>query len=130
MLEVEISDESAQVSGDERLLTRAITNLVQNSINHNPAGCGIQLQTSFDAKNKTCSFIVADNGKGIFQNELPDLLELPFSSKRKRPRQNGHGLGVPMVARIAKAHHGRLILSSHIGKGFRAEIELPSIKLY
>ncbi len=130
MLEVEISDESAQVSGDERLLTRAITNLIQNSINHNPEGCRIQLQTSFDANNKTYSFIVADNGKGISQNELPDLLELPFSSKRKRPRQNGHGLGVPMVARIAKAHEGRLILSSDIGKGFKAEIELPSIKFY
>jgi signal transduction histidine kinase len=130
MLEVEILDESAQVSGDERLLTRAITNLIQNSINHNPEGCQIQLQTTFNASNKTCSFIVTDNGKGISQNELPDLLELPFSSKRKRPRQNGHGLGVPMVARIAKAHEGRLILSSHIGKGFKAEIELPSIKLY
>jgi signal transduction histidine kinase len=130
MLEVEILDESAQVSGDERLLTRAITNLIQNSINHNPEGCQIQLQTTFNASNKTCSFIVTDNGKGISQNELPDLLELPFSSKRKRPRQNGHGLGVPMVARIAKAHEGRLILSSHIGKGLKAEIELPSIKLY
>jgi len=129
MLEVEISDESAQVSGDERLLTRAITNLVQNSINHNPDGCHIQLQTSFDESNKNCSFIVADDGKGISQSELPDLLELPFSSKRRRPRQNGHGLGVPMVARIAKAHEGRLILSSDIGKGFRAEIELPSIKI-
>lgn len=127
MLEVEISDESAQVSGDERLLTRAITNLIQNSINHNPEGCQIKLQTTFNANNKTYSFIVADNGKGISQNELPDLLELPFSSKRKRPRQNGHGLGVPMVSRIAKAHEGRLILSSDIGKGFKAEIELPSI---
>lgn len=129
MLEVEIIDESAQVNGDERLLIRSITNLVQNSINHNPDGCQIRLQTSFNEGNRTCSFVVVDNGRGILQNELHDLLELPFSSKRKRPGRNGHGLGLPMVARIAKAHQGRLILSSDIGKGLRAEIVLPSIKL-
>ncbi|WP_281532686.1 sensor histidine kinase [Anaerocolumna aminovalerica] len=127
-LVVEIIDESAQVNGDERLLARAITNLVQNSINHNPDGCQIRLQTSLHEGNRTCSFVVADNGKGIYQNELPDLLEFPYSSKRKHPRQNGHGLGLPMVARIAKAHQGHLILSSDIGKGLRAEIVLPSIE--
>ncbi|WP_207650134.1 ATP-binding protein [Anaerocolumna aminovalerica] len=56
------------------------------------------------------------------------MLEFPYSSKRKHPRQNGHGLGLPMVARIAKAHQGHLILSSDIGKGLRAEIVLPSIE--
>ncbi|MEI3612713.1 sensor histidine kinase [Pseudogracilibacillus sp. SO30301A] len=126
-LEIETLDENAQVNGDERLLTRAITNLIQNSINHNPDGCQIRLLTSFNEGNNTCSFIIADNGKGISQNELPDLLELPFSSKRKHPRKNGHGLGLPMVARIAKAHQGHLFLYSDIGKGFRVEIVLPSI---
>lgn len=127
MLEIEILDEGVQVNGDEKLLARAITNLIQNSINHNPGGCEILLQTSFNATNKTCSFIVVDNGKGISQNKLSDLLELPYSSKRKRPSQNGHGLGLPMVARIAKAHQGYLILSSDTGKGVKAEIVLPSI---
>lgn len=127
MLEVEVLDESAQVNGDERLLIRAIGNLIQNSINHNPDGCLIQLQTSFDTNNKTCSFIIADNGRGISQKQLSDILELPFSSKRKHPRQHGHGLGLPMVARIAKAHQGHLTLSSDVGKGLRAEIVLPSI---
>lgn len=130
MLEVAILDENAQVMGDEQLLTRAVTNLVQNSINHNPDGCLILLQTSFDADNNTCSFIVDDKGKGIPQNELADLLELPYSSKRKRPRQNGHGFGLPMVARIVKAHKGHFILSSDSSSGLKAEIVLPSIKLH
>lgn len=127
-LDVEISDEGAQVNGDERLLSRAITNLIQNSINHNPDGCLIRLQTAFNADHKTCSFIVADNGKGISENEFFDLLELPYSSKRRGTRYNGHGLGLPMVERIARAHQGRLILSGDLGKGVRAEIVLPAIK--
>lgn len=124
-IEVKISDERIQVNGDERLLKRAIINLVQNSINHNPDGCVIILQTSFNESNRTCSFIVEDNGNGIPQNEIPNLLELPFSSKRKRPNHNGHGLGLPMVERITKAHQGYLILSSEIGKGLKAELVLP-----
>ena len=93
ILEVEILDETAQINGDERLLARAITNLIQNSINHNPDGCQIRLQTSFDKHNDTCSLIVADNGKGVSQNELPDLLELPYSSKRKHPANMAMGWG-------------------------------------
>lgn len=127
IIEIDISDERVQVNGDERLLARAITNLIQNSINHNPDGCLIKLQTTTNAKNNSCSFILVDNGKGISQNELPNLLELPYSTKRKHPSQNGHGLGLPMVDRIAKAHQGVLLLSSDIEKGFRAEIVLPYI---
>ncbi|WP_421663530.1 sensor histidine kinase [Lysinibacillus telephonicus] len=125
ILEVDNLDENVKVNGDERLLTRAINNLIQNSINHNPDGCLIRLQTTFDESNNSCSFIIADNGKGISQSEIPSLLELPYSSKRKHPRNNGHGLGLPMVERIAKAHQGHLILSSDIGKGFRAKLVLP-----
>ncbi len=127
IIEVKFPDERVQVNGDERLLKRAIINLVQNSINHNPDGCVILLQTAFDESSRTCSFIVEDNGNGIPQNEIPNLLELPFSSKRKRSSHNGHGLGLPMVARIAKAHFGCLILSSDVGKGLKAELVLPSV---
>lgn len=129
ILEIDILDEKVQVNGDERLLTRAITNLIQNSIHHNPDGCLIKLQTTYDAKHSTCSFILVDNGKGIAQKELPNLLELPYTTKRKHPSQNGHGLGLPMVDRIAKAHQGGLILTSDIGKGFRAEIVLPFVNV-
>lgn len=126
-LDLEILDEKSKVNGDERLLLRAMTNMVQNSIQHNPDGCRIRLQTSFDESRQICSLTVSDNGKGISRSELPDLLELPYSSQRKHPRQNGHGLGLPMAARIAKAHQGRLVLSSDTGQGFHASIELPAI---
>lgn len=127
ILKTEILNEDTKVNGDERLLLRAITNLIQNSINYNPGGCQILLQISSNGRKHTSSIIVDDNGKGIPQNELPDLLELPFSSKRKTPKQNGHGLGLPMVARIAKAHRGHLLLSSDTNRGLKAEIVLPSI---
>ncbi|MCM3039136.1 HAMP domain-containing histidine kinase [Paenibacillus motobuensis] len=127
MLDVDISEEQLQVNGDEKLLTRAITNLVQNSIFHNPEGCHIILQTNASSDGQICRLIVRDDGHGVAENDLSDLLELPYSSRRRRPAHSGHGLGLPMVARIAKAHRGQLLLISGEGKGMEAIIELPAM---
>ena len=44
-IEIEIAEnaENAVLEGDARLILRAISNLVQNSIKHNPDGCKIYL---------------------------------------------------------------------------------------
>ncbi|KYH34550.1 phosphate regulon sensor protein PhoR [Clostridium tepidiprofundi DSM 19306] len=122
---LDISDEDIKVKVDKKLLIRAINNLVQNSIMHNPNGCKILLKACFSPNNMTCQFIVADNGKGVPHDELSKLTELPYSSSRKHSVCNGHGLGLPMVARICQAHHGQLVLESEIGKGMKAIINLP-----
>lgn len=86
------------------------------------------MQLILDEDKKTCDFIVSDDGKGMSQSEIPNLLELPYSSKRKNFIHNGHGLGLPIVLRIIKAHNGKFILDSEEGKGFKAIIILPVIK--
>lgn len=112
-IELKLMDEGIQIKGDESLLLRAITNLVQNSVQHNPQGCHIMLQTCLADNGLSYHFIVRDDGRGIPQEELQEITELPYSSKRKKPVQEGHGLGLPMVARIMQAHNGGLILESN-----------------
>lgn len=125
-LELKLADEEVQINGDEKLLQRAISNLVQNSVHHNPHGCGIVLETSLSKDYTKYCFVVRDNGRGIPQEQLTEITELPYSSKRKKPVQQGHGLGLPMVARIAKAHQGRLILESSLDQGgLVAVMEFP-----
>lgn len=126
VLELDVPDEQLKVIADEKLLRRAITNLVQNSIDHNPLGSRILLQTAPSSDSGMYQFVVSDNGGGIPRSELRDLVELPYASTRKRPVRNGRGLGLPMVARIAKAQRGRLLLTGDTGKGLRAVIELPA----
>jgi len=128
VLELDVPDERLKVIADEKLLLRAITNLVQNSIDHNPQGCRILLQiaSSPDPDRNECHFVVSDNGGGIPHSEFRDLVELPYASTRKRPVGSGRGLGLPMVARIAKAHRGRLLLTGDAGEGVRAAIVLPA----
>lgn len=124
---LDIPNENIEVEADEKLLIRAINNLVQNSITHNPDGCKIFLKTCLLSDNLTCCFIVSDNGKGIPHDKLSHLIELPYSSSRKGTVKSGHGLGLPMVARIAKALQGKLVLESSVGKGMKAIIKLTII---
>ncbi len=127
VINLELAQEDIKVKGDEKLLLRALTNLVQNSITHNPQGCEILLKTCISLDSETCSFIVADRGKGISQDKLSDLLELPYSAQRKHAVAKGHGLGLPMVSKIAQAHKGKLILKSRPGEGLEAIINLPVV---
>lgn len=123
---LQIKEEHIQAEVDRKLMLRAITNLVQNSIDHNPNGCDISLLINQSADGSACQLTVMDNGVGVQREALGDLLKLPYSAERRHLRQNGHGLGLPMVARIAEAHRGQLLLESDTGQGMCATIKLPS----
>lgn len=126
VIELKMTDEAVQIKGDEKLLLRAISNLVENSMRHNPQGCEITLETSLSEDRSKYRFIVRDNGRGIPQEQLAEITELPYSSRRRRSVQQGHGLGLPMVARIAQAHQGRLKLVSSVDQGgLEAVMEFP-----
>jgi len=125
-IELRLADEEALINGDKKLLLRAIGNLLQNSVNHNPEGCRIAIETYLSEERTRCCLAVRDDGRGVPREQLAELTELPYASKRKKPPRNGHGLGLPMVARIAKAHHGRLLLGSPDGGGFIATLEFPA----
>ncbi|MCA1295937.1 HAMP domain-containing histidine kinase [Paenibacillus sp. alder61] len=127
-IELQLADEAVQINGDEKLLLRAIENLVQNSVRHNPQGCRIVIRSSLSEDRSRYRLIVTDDGKGIPQEQLAEITELPYSSKRKKPVQQGHGLGVPMVARIVQAHRGELTLESGGERsGLQAVMEFPSL---
>ena len=67
------SDEESELHymlGDEALLKRAITNLLQNSIGHNPNGCAITISVS--CTDEHTEIIVADNGVGVSPEKLQD----------------------------------------------------------
>ncbi|WP_018884880.1 sensor histidine kinase [Paenibacillus massiliensis] len=132
-VDLEVANEGVQVLGDERLLLRAITNLVHNSVRHNPEGCHITIavlmmnstDVASDAIDTMCCCRVSDDGQGIEARRIPWLLQLPFSRYNKSQAHREHGLGLPMAAQIAKAHQGRLVLENEEGGGLRAILMLP-----
>ena len=102
--------------GDERLLLRALTNLLQNSVLHNPQGCAIRIAVR---REDGFCLILYDDGVGADPQKLENLLNAPYAPKR------AHGLGLFLVRRITEAHGGQFIAHTAPGQGFSCEMKLP-----
>ncbi|WP_251316464.1 sensor histidine kinase [Flintibacter muris] len=117
-VEVEISPEAELVveECDARLISRAINNLVQNSINHNPQGCDIFL--SLDCSSENVFITVADNGVGISAEKLRELEEKPHYMESTDERLDlRHGLGLLLVRQIVEAHNGTVEIKNSLNQG-------------
>ena len=120
-VEVEISPkaEPTIIECDARLISRAIGNLVQNSINHNPQGCDIFL--SLDCSSENVSITVADNGVGMSAEKLRELEEKPHYMESTDERLDlRHGLGLLLVRQIVEAHGATLRMANGTCGGFEA----------
>ncbi len=91
--------QTASVFGDKELIKRAVTNLIANSIRHNPDGCMIKV--TLDKRPGYYILAVSDNGAG-FRQEILKKLNRPISSDELQ----NHGLGLTIVRQIIKAHGG------------------------
>ncbi len=124
-IEIDIAPEAENIKMecDARLISRAINNLVQNSIKHNPQGCKIQL--SLKSTGEALSLIVADNGVGLTPEKLQELEEKPHYMESTDERLDlRHGLGLLLVRQIVEAHGGTLSMESEPDRGYRANIIL------
>lgn len=63
---------------------------------------------------------VADNGRGIPPDHLPNIFRPFYTTKG-----DGTGLGLSLARRIVEDHHGRIDVSSTLGKGTTFSVVLP-----
>ena len=109
------------ILGDEALLKRALANLIQNSIHHNPEGCAISVSVLCSESN--IKIVVADNGVGLSDEKLKELKEKPHYIKSTEDRLNlRYGLGLVLVRQIVEAHSGEIRLQSGNQKGLCVEL--------
>lgn len=117
-----ISD-SIFVQIDAELFKRAITNLLQNAINHNPDGCTIYI--SIKEENSTVSIIVEDDGIGVSETQLNKLNKSSHYMISKDENLNQqHGLGLLIVKQIIESHGGNIFLEKGKYGGFSVRIIL------
>ncbi len=112
------------LEADPDALKEILFNLVDNAIQHTPAGGQITL--GWDATPNTVHLWVADTGEGIAPRDLPHIFE-PFyrgDASRSR-RRGGTGLGLALVKALAEAHGGRVTVESEPGQGARFTVHLP-----
>lgn len=125
-IDIDISPdaETAMLECDARLISRAINNLVQNIIQHNPQGCKIKLL--LDCFENTISLTVEDNGCGLSTEKLHELEEKPHYMKSTDDRLDlRHVLGLFIVRQVVAANKGTLTLEGEEGCGCRVNLILP-----
>lgn len=98
---------SMMVRGDERLMTQAIVNLIENALRHTPTGSTIRVVGEVDRGR--AKITVSDDGPGIAVDQRATAMRRfgRLDVSRTRP---GHGLGLPLVAAIVRLHSGEVLL--------------------
>ncbi len=91
------------VQADADLLALAISNLLTNAIEHSDAGQTVNLAHQGGGGNALIT--VTDSGAGIPEYALPRVFDR-FYSLAQADGKKGSGLGLSMVAQIAKLHNG------------------------
>ena len=113
-------------SGDPLLLAQAIGNLIDNALKHAQQDGAI----SVDARrcsSQVIEVVVSDDGPGISDEEKPKVVERFYRSDRSRATP-GVGLGLSLVAAVARLHHGSLELGDN-HPGLRATLILEAINV-
>ncbi|EII6782707.1 TPA: sensor histidine kinase [Clostridioides difficile] len=125
-VELDILNEDIIIDADKKLLKRAISNLIQNSITHNQQGCIIRVTSKSDLD--FCYIIVEDDGKGMGQEKINSLLKSQNGLSEAYAKGQNHGLGILIVAGIINAHRGKLDIMSIDSQGLKTILKLPLIK--
>jgi signal transduction histidine kinase len=98
-------DREVKVTGDRDLIFDAIANLVDNAIKHGRAGG--QVVVSCENIDGTPVVSVADDGPGIPAGEYAHVFKRFYRLERSRYAP-GNGLGLSLVAAIARLHAARI----------------------
>lgn len=126
-IEIDVAPEAenAMLECDARLISRAINNLVQNSIKHNPGGCEIRLDLENAHDGLTLS--VADNGVGLSPEKRQELEEKPHYMESIDERLDlRHGLGLLIVQQIMAAHKGTMQIENVVPHGCKTILTFPN----
>jgi heavy metal sensor kinase len=104
------------IPGNEVLLKRLVTNLIDNAIKYNRPGGRVIV--ALERETRLARFTVEDTGVGIPETALPHILDRFYQVDRERSRDTGGtGLGLAIVKKAVDLHSAKLEVQSHEGEG-------------
>jgi len=105
------------LDADASLLFEAVSNLVDNAIKFTPAAGRVTLRASAGAAGARID--VLDSGPGIPRAEREAVLKRFYRSRAQGDERAGYGLGLSVVAAIAKLHGYCFEIADNEGGGAR-----------
>ncbi len=79
-----------------------------------------KIEVTVERKGPNAVIDVKDNGRGIAPEHLPNIFRPFYTTKG-----DGTGLGLSLARRIVEDHHGRIDVTSSVGKGTTFAVVLP-----
>lgn len=121
--------EGVQLSGANKELHSAVSNLVNNAVRYTPSG-GLVTSSWTLLPDQRIQFSVTDTGPGIASEHLPRLTERFYRVDRSRSRESGGtGLGLAIVKHVMQRHGGELKIESELGKGSKFTLIFPASRV-
>lgn len=105
---------------DKSQLIRVITNLIKNSVQALKENVHKKIEVTLTENLENISIIVADNGKGIAEEDKQKVFEPKFTTK-----SSGMGLGLAIVKNIVEIYNGTITFTSEVNVGTVFKIKIP-----
>ena len=99
-----------RVNGNRHLLSQAVANLLDNAVKYTPSGGTITVNVL--QKGGETLLCVADTGPGVPVSERDNVIKRFYRLDESRGTP-GSGLGLSLVAAVARLHGARLVLSNN-----------------
>lgn len=104
--------------------TLSLKRLIGNLINNSKRYGAEPIELSATVENENILITVADNGDGIPEDKIEELMQ-PFVRGNEARTIQGSGLGLSIVKRIVDIHQGELTIKNREHGGLEAIISLP-----
>jgi signal transduction histidine kinase len=115
---VDLAPDLPAVHVDRTLITRALTNIIENALHAMPGKGALRVEAHADGSR--VHLVVGDSGVGMDAEALARAFEPYFSTKG-----TGTGLGLPIAKRNVELSGGTIAVSSERDRGTTVEIYLP-----
>ncbi|WP_246258638.1 sensor histidine kinase [Kroppenstedtia pulmonis] len=121
-LEFHSEEEAIEVHVDEKLLKRALQNLLMNAVLHNPQGTHIQVSVH---KSDKAQIIISDDGIGMDQETVDHLFVKYYRGTPTDTPSEGTGLGMSIAKQLISAHQGDIQVTSKVNHGTSFSVTIP-----
>ena len=119
-LDIEADLQGLVLGFNENLMERALMNLLNNAVQHNPEGCEITVKLYQDEKSHIF-LTVEDNGCGL---EKAALERLNRKNYEWEPSTGQHGLGLKIVKQVISRHRWKVQFGEGSQGGFLCRIQM------
>jgi two-component system sensor histidine kinase HydH len=117
-VERRVPPELPRILLDERLMSQALSHLINNAMEAMPQGGRLEVEVTPEPKGLRLT--LKDSGVGIPQEDMPFIFDPFFSSK-----PDGTGMGLTKVHQVVRDHRGEISIKSVPGQGTAVTLWLP-----